>query len=178
MSNRPKPNRNLLLTGLSGVGKSTLIAKLARALKGVELRGFYSEVIYQGDERLGWRMENYLGDGGLLAHKDIESEYHMGRYGVDMDLFHRIMIPQLRLDEKVYVYLIDEIGIIAPWSSVFIHAMDRLLDSDRKVVAVIRRKSGEYVDRVKGRDDVELWEITPDNRDAMLSKVLYWIGNS
>ena len=178
MSNQPKPISNLLLTGVSGVGKSTLVSKLARELKGREIRGFFSEVIYKGDKRLGWRMENFAGEGGLLAHIDIESEYHMGRYGVDMELFHWIMTPQLQINEDVYVYLIDEIGIIAPWSSAFINAMDKLLDSDRKVVAVIRRKSDEYVDRVKGRDDVELWEVTPENRDVMLNKVLFWIENS
>jgi len=170
--------RNLLLTGVSGVGKSTLLHKISQHLSDKTIRGTYSQVIYKNNQRLGWHLENYSGDSGLLAHVDIQSDHNMGKYGVDMDLFHRITLPQMKLDKQVYVYLIDEIGIIAPWSSQFIDAMNALLNSDQRVVAIVRYKSLEYPDQVKQRSDITLWEVTRDNREQMFYDILEWIENT
>ena len=89
---------NLLLTGPSGIGKSTLLAMIPSRLP--------------------------QGEGGVLAHLEIESDYRLGRYGVDMQLFHRIMMPQLQVDAAVDLYLIDEVAAIASWSAQFMEALD------------------------------------------------------
>lgn len=170
--------RNLLLTGISGVGKSTLLNKVGQHLSDKNIRGTYSKVIYKNDQRLGWHLENYSGDNGLLAHINIQSDYNMGKYGVDMDLFHRITMPQMQLDDQIYAYLIDEIGIIAPWSSQFIDAMNALLNSDQRVIAIVSYKPQVYPDQVKQRSDITLWEVTLDNREYMFHSVLDWIKNA
>ena len=170
--------RNLLLTGVSGVGKSTLLYKVGQHLSDKTIRGTYSQVIYEDGQRLGWHLANYSGDQGLLAHVGIQSDYNMGKYGVDMDLFHRITMPQMQLDHQVYVYLIDEIGIIAPWSTSFIEAMNTLLDSDQRVIAIVSYRSRDYPDQVKHRSDITLWEVTLDNREHMFHDVLDWLENA
>jgi nucleoside-triphosphatase THEP1 len=93
-----------------------------------------------------------------------------------MELFHRIMMPQLRVDPAVDLYLIDEVAEIAPWSSQFITAMDNLLDSDRIVVAIVGLSPRHpYPNEVRERDDVDLWEVEDENRGQLLSDVLAWI---
>ena len=105
-----------------------------------------------------------------------QSDYQLGRYGVDMELFHRIMMPQLQVDTAVDLYLIDEVAEIAPWSSQFMAAMDNLLDSDRLVVAIVGMNPRHpYPNEVRERDDVDLWEVEEDNRDQLLSEVVGWI---
>jgi len=93
-----------------------------------------------------------------------------------MVLFDRLVDAQLQLDSEVDVYLVDEIGIIAPWSTKFLSAMNSLLDSSCTVVAIIHAHGDGYVGQVKARTDVEIWEITQQNRNQMLAKVLAWIG--
>ena len=43
--------KNILITGLPGVGKTTLIKKLTEALKDFDPVGFYTEEIREGWER-------------------------------------------------------------------------------------------------------------------------------
>ncbi len=175
MSRRAGP-RNLLLTGLSGVGKSTLLKEVGKNLEGAEVRGFFSDAIWDGGLREGWRLDTFDGDGGVLAHSDIQSPHRMGRYGVDMALFERLVDSQFQPDSTVDVYLVDEIGIISSWSPKFVAAMDALLDSRQNVVAIIRVRGGGYVQQAKERRDVEVWEITRENHGNMLDKVLAWIA--
>lgn len=166
---------NLLLTGDSGVGKSTLLYNIAQNLEHKTIQGTYSTVIYEGNQRVGWHLHNYQNEGGTLAHVQIQSDHKMGPYGVDMELFHHIMMPQLTLDHNVDLYFIDEIGILASWSKQFMDAMNTLLDSDQKVIAIIRKKPGSYTDGIKQRSDITQLEMTQDNRDQISFYVLDWI---
>ena len=177
LSLAPVEKTNLLLTGISGIGKSTLIHKISTKLSGKKIQGFFSQVILEGNLRKGWRIDTFDGDGGIVAHSDIQSDCRMGRYGVDMSLFERIVSSQLRFSDETDIYLIDEIGIIASWSQSFITAMNKLLDSECRVVAVIRMKENGYIQQTKNRLDVEMWEVTKDNRDNILTGILAWIGD-
>ena len=172
------PPRNLLLTGASGVGKFALLKRVGYRLKDRKIRGFFSEAIWEGGRRKGWRLDTFAGDGGTLAHVDIQSQHNMGGYGVDMVLFDRLVDSQLQLAGEVDVYLVDEIGIIAPWSTKFVSAMNALFDSSRTVVAIFRAVGGGYVRQVKDRTDVEIWEVTRENRGHMLDEILAWIAKS
>jgi len=53
--------------------------------------------------------------------------------------------------------------------------MDKLLVSEIPVVAIIRARGGGYVDEVKSREDVELWEITRENRDIISAQAFSWV---
>ena len=55
--------------------------------------------------------------------------------------------------------------------------MDKLLVSEILVVAIIRARGGGYVDEVKSRDDVELWEITLEYRDIISAQVFLFVGS-
>jgi len=74
------------------------------------------------------------------------------------------------------VYLVDEIGKMECLSSHFITTMRTLLDSGKPVVATIGKKGGGFMDEVKQRKDVALWEITHDNRDRMPDRILDWLA--
>jgi nucleoside-triphosphatase len=167
----------LLLTGSSGVGKTTVIRSIADALVGHRIRGFLTEEIRTGGRREGFRLETFDGHVAVLAHMDIRSPHRVGKYGVDVAALDRVVDASLQPDEHAHVYLIDEIGRMECYSSRFTEAVARLLDSGLPVVATIHRRAGGFVREVKGRPDVELWEVTRENRETMVGWVLEWIGD-
>jgi len=63
--------KNLLVTGLPGVGKTTLIRKPAESLKSLRPVGFYTEEMREGGERKGFELVSLEGKRGVLSHKGI-----------------------------------------------------------------------------------------------------------
>ena len=70
--------RNLLLTGIPGVGKTTVLRKVAERLSGVELGGFLTDEIRVEGKRVGFAIETFDGDSATLAHVDIHTSLEMG----------------------------------------------------------------------------------------------------
>ena len=92
-----------------------------------------------------------------------------------MAALERVVDTALVLNEAVDLYLVDEIGRMECFSKHFMNAMTALLDSDHLVIATIHRKAGGFVQEVKNRSDVELWQVTRETRDQMIDQVLAWI---
>ena len=130
--------------------------------------GFGSKVLSEGDHRGRWRSGTFPGDGGVLPYIDIRPQYNMGRYRVDIGIFGCLFDSQPQFDSEVDVFLVNEIGIIGPWSSTFVSAMDSRFESPHKVDAAISVSGNNYVQQVKNRLDVGLCEVTNENRDQPL----------
>ncbi len=166
---------NLLLTGRPGIGKTTVMRKVAAHL-GNQAGGFYTEEVREGRRRVGFQVVTLEGERAWLAHTKFRSRYRVGKYGVDLAAFERLVIPTLRhaLAHK-RVILVDEIGPMELFSSAFVQMVTELLDSQRSLIATVMAKRHPWVDAVKTRDDVEVWEVTTANRDALPERVLAWL---
>jgi len=164
----------LLLTGAPGVGKTTLLRRVAEKVP-AQLRGFTTEEIRTQGRRVGFRIVPLHGPGAVMAHIDLRSRARVGRYGVDVGAIDAVAETALALDPDVSVYLVDEIGKMECFSLRFVAAMRRLLDSDKRIVASIARKGTGFIAEVKRRPDVELWEVTAGNRDALVDPILGWM---
>jgi nucleoside-triphosphatase len=167
--------RILLLTGAPGIGKTTIVRRIARGLHPARIRGFTTEEIRVGRQRVGFRLEAFDGRVIVLAHVDIASPHRVGRYGVDLAAFDRVVDAALRLEDAPAVYLIDEIGKMECQSERFVSAVTAVLDSAVPVVATIAARGDGFILRVKGRADAELWHVTRANRDALPVRVLDWL---
>lgn len=165
----------LLLTGAPGVGKTTVIRGAVASLSGTRLSGFYTEELRREGVRLGFRLVTFDGRSAVIAHVDHRGGPRVGKYGVDVaaiDLFARSA-----LTTPADVYLVDEIGKMECLSDAFVETMRRLLDSGRPVVATIGQRGSGFIAEVKRRADVELWQVTRANRDAMPDEVLRWLAS-
>jgi nucleoside-triphosphatase len=167
--------KNLLLSGVPGVGKTTLLRAVADALAGRSLRGFFTEEIRRGSQRVGFEIQTLDGRTDTLAHVEVRPPHRVGRYGVDVEALERIVDTALRPDSGAAAYLVDEIGKMECFSERFVVAMERLLERDVPVVATVALHGAGFIAAVKRRPDVELWEVTRATRDPMVPAVLRWL---
>jgi nucleoside-triphosphatase len=169
--------RILLLTGMPGVGKTTVIRRVAERLLGMKLGGFYTEELREAGERVGFRLVDF--DGGALTFAHVEfSGPRVSRYGVDVAALDARAETLLASRPDVAVYLVDEIGKMECMSARFVAAMRHLLASRCRVVATVARKGEGFIAEAKHWSGAVLWEVTHDNRDRLPDEVIRWLGDS
>jgi len=164
--------KNILITGLPGVGKTTLFIKLAEALKALSPVGFYTAEIRERGERMGFELVSLDGRKGLLSHVEIRGAHRVGKYGVDLKGFEDLLdcIPFLAPASRLV--MIDEIGKMECFSDKFTHLVGNILDSNRQLIATIALKGNGFIAALKKRPDAWLIEITKKNRDSLLADIL------
>ncbi|UCG51352.1 MAG: NTPase [Candidatus Latescibacterota bacterium] len=165
--------KKILITGLPGVGKTTLIKKTADALARFGPVGFYTKEIREGGSRKGFEMIALDGRRGTIAHVgNRKSPFKVGKYGVDVPGFEGFLREIEFLAPGSGPIIIDEIGKMECYSRDFEDLIEDIFDSERLVVATVARKGGGLISSVKKKPDVTVLEITRANRDSLVSHVL------
>ncbi len=121
------PARVLLLAGVPGVGKTTVIRKVAASLRDRRLGGFYTEEIRVRGERRGFRAVTFDGEARDMARVELRGARRVGKYGVDVAAVDAVAAAALT--PGAGLYLVDEIGKMECLSVTFVAAMRALLDS-------------------------------------------------
>lgn len=186
--------RHVLLTGRPGVGKTTVVRRLADRLTeaggdasengtgggrgldagppALEVAGFLTEEIREEGERKGFRAVALPGgEARTMAHREIEGGPRVAAYGVDVAAVDALAAETLDPDRAPDVWLVDEIGKMECLSGRFVEAVRALLDGDRPVVATVGGGGSEFMEAVRRREDAALWRVTRDNRDALPAKL-------
>jgi nucleoside-triphosphatase len=154
-------NRKILLTGLPGCGKTTLIKTVVGMLK-QPVNGFFTEEIRQHDRRVGFEVRTFGQPvrQGVLARTDIKSKYRVGQYGVDIDTFESIVLPEIQLGLQLKnLLVIDEIGKMELYSSSFKDMLITIFEKPISLLATISYKPQPFCDRLKSYAGVELIEV-------------------
>ena len=165
--------RVLLITGSPGVGKTTVIRKVAASLAGRRLGGFYTKEIRAGRERRGFRLVTFDGREWVMAHADIRGPHRLGKYGVDVAAVEAA--ASALMPGRAELYLLDEIGRMECLSPGFVAAVRQLLDSPATVVATVALHGDGLIAEVKQRADGEIWTVTRANRDDLPGRVVAWV---
>ncbi len=166
----------LLLTGAPGVGKTTVLRKVAAGLPGRKVAGFYTEEIRSSHgERYGFRLVCFDGRSGVMARVDFPGPRRVGKYGVDVAVIDEMAPAALSLDKPADIYLVDEIGKMECLSEQFVVAMTGLLASGKPVVATVALHGVGFIDEVKRRTGVQIWQVTRGNRDSIPADILSWL---
>jgi nucleoside-triphosphatase len=164
----------LRLTGAPGIGKTTVIGRIAERLKGRKLGGFYTEEIRDGGERRGFQLVGFEGTERVIAHIGFPKTHRVGKYGVDVGAIHEAT-ELLADDPAVQVYLVDEIGKMECLSERFVAAMRALLIGPKPVVATIALRGSGFIAEAKRTEGAPVWEVTFANRDLLPSRGLRWL---
>ena len=164
--------KNILITGLPGIGKTTLVKKLSEELKHLRPAGFYTAEIREEGERKGFELISLDGKRGLLSHKNIKSPFRVGQYRVDIESFENFLDSIPFFDPPNRLIIIDEIGKMECLSEPFKNLLKKIFDSGKLVIATIALKGSGLIAEIKERHDTKLFEMTKYNRDSLLLEIL------
>ena len=167
--------KNIFLTGAPSSGKTTVIKKVIADLSFLA-NGFYTEEERQGKKRVGFLMTTLDGKTAYLAHQDIKSSFHIRRYGVSIENIEKVAVPSI-MPIKDNAIILDEIGRMECFSQKFRQAAICALDSANIVIGTITLGSDEFILRIKERDDIEIDEVTLNNRDLLPNLILKKISD-
>lgn len=162
----------ILLTGRPGIGKTTLARKVVSRLP-AEAGGFYTEEIRESGRRVGFSIATLDGQRGILAHVNHPGKQRVGKYGVNIEDLERIAVPALlRAVSSSRLVVMDELGRMELFSSVFQEAVRTVFDSDASILATIQDRSNAFLDAIRARSDVKLFRVTEQNRDSLAETLI------
>jgi nucleoside-triphosphatase THEP1 len=164
---------NILLTGLPGVGKTTVIKNFV-ARTTCSCTGFYTgEIRNENGQRIGFTVTSI--DRSVeetFASVNFATSHHVGKYGIDISRFEQVALPTMDISNPDNLIIVDEIGKMELFSNKFKEQLVKCLDSQRVLATITARGGGTFVEKIKVRPDVTLLEITRENREAMVDRLL------
>ncbi len=158
--------RHLFLTGEMGVGKSTLLKKLAAQAAG-PLGGFFtvkSDQVFSGrpslhllslNEPLIPSAANFLtfcGDRGAETARQ----------------FDRLGPAALAAVKSPGLLVMDELGPHESEALLFWEAVFQALDGPVPVLGVLQKADSPFLERVRSHPQVKVLEVTGENRDRLI----------
>ena len=169
--------KNIFLTGLPCLGKTSLIKEIVGVLKGKK-GGFYTFEIKEGNRRIGFKIENLKGKSGLLAHINFKSSYRISKYRVNLKDLEEIGVNSiLEAIKECDIIVIDEIGKMEMLSRRFKEVVWKALESNKRIIGVIKLKDGFFITKIKKREDTNIFELTKMNREEIKTKILNLLSN-
>lgn len=158
--------KNLFLTGVPGIGKTTVIRKTLEKLS-IRPRGFYTQESRRGSRRVGFSIITLEGKRGILAHVDAQGNHRVGRYVVNLRDIERLIVPAMTPKSSDELIVVDEVGKMECLSETFRKAVLTALDSPNRVLGTISVKGSDFIESIKRREDVSVVTVAPTNRDSL-----------
>ncbi len=121
-------------------------------------------------------MKTIDGKEGYLAHQDIKSDFYIRRYGVSVENIERIAVPSIFPVEN-NIIILDEIGKMECFSLAFKQATTNAIDASNIVIGTITLGGDDFIREIKEREDMEISEVTVNNRNLLPDIILRKISN-
>ena len=169
--------KNILLSGPPRVGKTTLILKIVKKLKelkSVKVAGFNTSEILKDKARVGFKITSLDGDEATMAHLNIDSEFKVGKYKVDIEALEDVGANALIKGKAVNadILIIDEIGKMELFSDLMQLSIADALDSTKRVLGTILEAHHYFTEKIKSREDTLIIEVTENNRDQLVADIV------
>ena len=160
------------LTGAPGVGKSTVVRRVADNLKldGIKIGGMTSGDLRSGSARLGFEVRNLLtNESGVLAHVNQSLGPRIGKYRVNSEDLDRVGAGAiLSAIKDAELIVIDEVGPMELTSKRFKEAVQGALACGKPVLGTVHRNAQDPLVRaIKSGAGIEIIEVTSQNRDTL-----------
>ncbi|XP_055686658.1 cancer-related nucleoside-triphosphatase [Lutzomyia longipalpis] len=179
----------ILITGVPGVGKTTIFRKIADDLQGmkVPIMGFYTEEVRNGlGGRVGFDLVTFDGQRGILARPSKTSAlasfkrlHKLSRYSVDIESLDQIALPILSSNNIDPLLMIDEIGKMELFSTQFQDRIIKITEDLRlgrrcmiATIPITSRHSNNIIENLRKIDDCAVFEITKANRNSIYPEIM------
>lgn len=162
---------NILLTGDINVGKSYILNKFLKTGE-YNTSGFKTLPKYDGERLEGYIISNLLGgnqsDKNIFVGKNTELDGKKKCVGIreSFDTFGVEILDDALMSDSKYI-LMDELGFFEKDSYFFQEKVNQVFDSDKVVIGVIKKRDNPFLNKIRERSDVEIIEITLENREEM-----------
>ncbi len=168
----------IFVTGPSGVGKTTLVERVADEVAGwgYTVGGMITREIRRNGRRIGFRITALdTGEEGTLASLRKFSRLPgvpFGKYLVHVDEIERVGVSAIRRAlGEVDMIIIDEIGPMEYKCDGFARIIGEVLRSERPLLAVVHRRMAD-----RFRPLGKLHVLSVENRDREFGIILDEIG--
>ena len=163
---------NIILTGTPGIGKTTIVEEVARAL-GSAAGGVLTREIRESGRRTGFAIESLDGRRAVLATRGRGPGPRVGGYRVLVANLERIGVRSLEqaLTDKS-VIIIDEIGKMELTSPAFRAMIIKALDSGIPTLSTLGVSKNAFFETIRNRPDVYLIEAKLGNRNELSGRIL------
>ena len=168
---------NILLTGVPGVGKTTVVDRVVAHLED-RPGGIITREIRERGRRSGFSIEALDGERRVLASKHLREGPRVGPYRVDVASLEGVGVAALaRALSSGRIAVIDEIGKMELISPAMRDMIMRVLDSDLDTVCTLGVSGNPFLDAIRRRSDVTVIQVTPGNREGLHRRVLEMLGS-
>ena len=167
--------KNILLTGRTSAGKTEVIKKVIEKFK-VPAKGFYTEQERAASIRVGFVIITLDGRRCRLAHRDIHSPYKIREYGISVANIETVAVTSI-FPVDTDIIILDGIEKMACFSEVFKKAVIKALNSTNIVIGAASLGGNDFIMEIKNRRDVEIHEVTWNNRRLIPDFILERISD-
>jgi len=179
----------ILITGPPRCGKSTLIQKIIKNLKGeFLLYGFLTPEVRKNGKRIGFDVEDINSDMRIpLARKGAySSQYILGSYKIFIDKFNQYLNNNIssvldKLDSHKNlkpILIVDEIGKMELFSELFQTILKTIFKSKLCIIATIGQKMKHPIkDFILNIPSIKLFKLSRNNQQEILREILTILKN-
>lgn len=149
---------HLFLTGKSEIDKTAFIKRILPEIK--NKRGFFTEEIKEKGEGIGLKIVTLQGKEGVFAHKDFLLPFHLGRYGVNVNVFNSFAVAELRevLAGNCEVVVVDEIGKMELFSKELRDVVGEVLEK-KTIMGTMSTADEPFLNYLRRRKDVYIIDV-------------------
>lgn len=169
--------KNLLLTGLPRVGKTTVVQKVLSLAK-VKFGGFYTQAVDAEARQRDFKLVTLEGHTREFTRKRLIRRFEAGGLlGIDLaDLESKGVASIRRAIVCCQAVVIDEIGRHEVLSRHLQAAVLEALSSGRPVLGTVPLYGTPFIEALKARSDCLVIEVTTENRVLLADSVAREIG--
>lgn len=168
--------RPILFTGAPGIGKSTLLCRLADVVDPRMVSGVISGEIRIEGKRQGFSVRSFGGAPGVLSSPDLPGEPRFGtlmpdgsrRLGLSLDHLDQVVCAEVESSlPNAKMVILDEIGPMQVESKRFRRLVQKIFAMSVPVFASVGLQNHEWMAELRNDKRYPLIELTYRNRDLV-----------